>query len=847
MRRSGLIPLRVVACLAAALAVALFWWTWAATREDSSDGRTSIVFWGSAGLGEDVWSVVHRFEELNPGYRVVMGTAAARNITGDAQRLLTAVVGGVPPDLVWFDRFAVGEWASKGALEDLTPYIERQAAEDPYRIDLSQFFPFALDEASYAKPGSTQTKRLYAMPWSVDIRYLYSNGDLLRQEGFVDERGEPKPPRTWEELRAYNQKLTRFRVDGDPTSGISRLGFASSSGALGNSWLYMYAWQAGGELLSPDRTQVTMDSPPVVRALRFMTDLSDDVGGARQVNAFQSGVQGGPLDPFIRGQLAMKIDGNWSLGNIMDWKPDMDFIVSPAPMPADELAKGRDPITWAGGWAMVMPATAKNKTGAFKLMQYLHSWEVASRLENSLKEQKESEGRLYLPGVKANRAFYERIVQQSIAASDTIPKRLKEAYAVTAEMMPNTLFRPVTPVGQLLWNQHASAFEAAVNHQYAAEAASAGVDEMRYTLSEKSRDVQRQLDSILRPPPSTVVRWTPYLWLYVLLVAAPFVAMWLVYRKARRRFGWRPREVGAALFFASPWLFGFAVFVGGPILCSIVFSFTSYDVLSPARYIGWANYREFVDDDLCRTSLANTAFMLIRIPLVMAVSLLIALLLNRAIRGIGFYRTVFYLPAVMPLVAASLLWMQVFNPTYGLLNTVLEWLFTTAPARGCEWLIGIVTGQPFHLTAPGWLADKDWSKPSLIIMNIWTAGGGMIIWLAGLQAIPKQLYEAASIDGAGPWSRFRHITLPMLSPYVLFNLIVGIIGTMQVFGEAYIMTAGGPADSTLFYAYYLFNEAFQYFRMGYASALAWILFVVVLALTLLQLWASKKWVTYDQA
>jgi multiple sugar transport system permease protein len=211
------------------------------------------------------------------------------------------------------------------------------------------------------------------------------------------------------------------------------------------------------------------------------------------------------------------------------------------------------------------------------------------------------------------------------------------------------------------------------------------------------------------------------------------------------------------------------------------------------------------------------------------------------VRGIGFYRTLFYLPAIMPLVAASLMWIWIFNPTVGLINTALGWVISLPPAQWIEQLGG------FQFTLPMWLKDPSWSKPSLILMSLWSAGAGMIIWLAGLQSIPQQLYEAASIDGASAWRRFWHITVPMLSPYILFNLIIGLIGTMQVFAEAYIMTEGGPADSTLFYAYYLFRQAFQYFRMGYASALAWILFVMVLALTLVQLWLSRRWVNYDQS
>jgi multiple sugar transport system permease protein len=192
------------------------------------------------------------------------------------------------------------------------------------------------------------------------------------------------------------------------------------------------------------------------------------------------------------------------------------------------------------------------------------------------------------------------------------------------------------------------------------------------------------------------------------------------------------------------------------------------------------------------------------------------------------YRTLFYLPAVVPVVAASLLWLWVLNPDIGLVNALLRAVGVSEP--------------PGWLTSPSWLFG---SKTAIILMGLWSAGSSIIIWLAGLNGIPRHLYEAAEIDGAGPWGRFRSVTLPMLSPYLFFNLIVGIIGTMQIFSQAYIMTQGGPDDSTLFYAYHLFNSAFRYFRMGYASAMAWILFLIVLALTLLQMWLGRRWVHYE--
>jgi multiple sugar transport system permease protein len=825
-RRRGQIPLRIAAVLAFIVFCLVAWWSYhSRSRDVADDGRKVIVFWGNSSLGEDIYTALHNFEKKNPEYKVIWGPAVARDLTGDAQRLLSSVAGGVPPDVVWFDRFATGEWASRNALTDLTPYLEAQKTDDPYRIDLNEYFAWAVNEASYAPPGSTEKPRVYAIPTSTDIRVLYVNNDHLQAAG-------AKPPRTWEELRDLAKKLTRYNEKGQMT----RLGFAPN---YGNSWLYMYAWQAGGEMLDATRTKVTMSSDPVVRALAFMTDIYDDLGGAAKVNAFQSAFQTGALDPFVSGQVSMKIDGEWYLQTLADWKPDMNFTVVPAPMPADQLEKGREPITWAGGFSLVIPTTSRNKDGAFKLIQFLNSWETTKLLEQGKREQAESLGRFYMPRGQGNRVQYERLLAESIEGNAKIPKNIRQAYAVLKEMYPKTLIRPVTPVGQLLWNQHIAAYEASIDEN-SRVAGQSTMDRARLALQRAEKPVQRQLDELTKPPPPHVVSWTPYFVLYGVLLVIPFAAIYVTYHRRRRTHGYRTGEVWSAMMFAAPWFIGFAVFTGGPILFSIVMSFTRYDVLNEARYVGLGNYAEVARDPLVYTSLYNTAFMVLRIPITMAIGLCIAMLLNRQIRGIGFYRTAFYMPAIVPVVAASLLWIWLLNPSYGVINTFLNWLFDTFPFQWIESLIGT------QIKPPDWLQDANWSKPSLILMSAWGAGAGMIIWLAGLQSIPQQLYEAASIDGAGKWRQFWNVTLPMLSPYILFNLIVGVIGTLQIFNEAYIMTAGGPNNSTLFYAYHLFREAFQYFRMGYASALAWVLFVIVLMLTLLQLYLSTKWVNYDR-
>ncbi|MHC4295470.1 MAG: carbohydrate ABC transporter permease, partial [Planctomycetota bacterium] len=260
----------------------------------------------------------------------------------------------------------------------------------------------------------------------------------------------------------------------------------------------------------------------------------------------------------------------------------------------------------------------------------------------------------------------------------------------------------------------------------------------------------------------------------------------------------------------------------------LIYSFCNYDILNPAEWVGLLNYKRLLADPLFWKSLLNTVYMMVGVPLGMAVGLAIAMLLNLNVRGMKTYRTIFYLPAIVPMVASAILWIWVLSPQNGLLNSLLR-------------MIGIST-PPLWLQSSSWLLG---SKSAIILMGLWAAGGGMIIWLAGLKGIPSHLYEAAEIDGAGPIGRFFHVTLPMLSPYIFFNMVMGVIMTMQIFTQAFIMTSGGPDDSTLFYAFYLFNNAFVYLKMGYASAMAWILLVIVCALTVVQLILSKRWVYYE--
>ncbi len=275
----------------------------------------------------------------------------------------------------------------------------------------------------------------------------------------------------------------------------------------------------------------------------------------------------------------------------------------------------------------------------------------------------------------------------------------------------------------------------------------------------------------------------------------------------------------------APWLIGLVFFTGGPILASLAISFTKWRLLSPPEWIGLQNYIEMFRDEGTRVSLGNTLFYTgLSVPLGLLTSLFVALLLNQRARGSNLFRTLFYLPTITSGVAMALLWLWLLNPEFGLINLALG-------------LIGI--------KGPAWLQDPHWAKPALVLMSLWTIGTSMVIFLAGLQGMPQHLYDAAKIDGANQLREFWHVTVPMLTPTIFFVMVTSIIASFQTFTNVYVMTRGGPGWSTLMYGLYLYNNAFEYLRMGFASAMAWGLFLVILALTLLQLLGARRWVYYE--
>ncbi|WP_332693516.1 carbohydrate ABC transporter permease [Halalkalibacter lacteus] len=298
-------------------------------------------------------------------------------------------------------------------------------------------------------------------------------------------------------------------------------------------------------------------------------------------------------------------------------------------------------------------------------------------------------------------------------------------------------------------------------------------------------------------------------------------------KKKVHHFSMEHQRARAGILFATPWIIGLLLFYAYPLVSSLYFSFTNYNVISETKFIGLDNYVILFQDRLFWKSISNTLiYAAMFVPLSIIVGVSLAILLNLPIIGQGFFRTLFFLPSLLPVIALSILWQWLLNSQIGLVNYLLD-------------LIGIA--------GPGWLSDPTWAKPSLVVMMLWVIGNAMLIYLAGLQDISQDYYEAAEMDGANWFWKAMHITLPLLTPVIFFNLIMGVIQALQEFTLPYALTygTGSPAESLLFYSMHLYNNAFLYMKMGYASSMAWVLFIVIMAITLILFKTSKKWVFYQ--
>jgi ABC-type sugar transport system permease subunit/maltose-binding protein MalE len=650
-------------------------------------------------------------------------------------------------------------------------------------VDLREFYPVSIAQ-------STFNGKVYGLPWVLSPKALLYNKRMFREAGLDPNR----PPRTWDELRDYAIRLTRKNADGR----ITQLGFAEVRD------FREYLWQSGGDLLTSDGRHPAFQLPVGVRTLGYWVDTVDRMcGDVKALNAFSAEFSGAASDSFGMQKVAMRLDSPFRIPDLKRYFPNLDYAVAPVPT-------SRDRVNEVVGNSLVIPRGSKHKEAAWEFIKYA-----------STKEQ-----------LLAVCAQSGRLPARISAAMD--PSYLNDPLlGPFVRELPYGKSIPVVPGYLEMQDALDRQIELAMNHKKCPEQAlNAAAEDCERILSRSNEDMSG----------FPVIQWSRVLVflgiLLVLMVGGTATGV----RRATRHSKRERREALEFYGFLAPWLIGFLLLTFGAVSASLALSFSKWDVLTPGRWVGFRNYTDlFTNDPRFLKSLVNTAiYSVMAVPMAVVAGLATAMLLNLKLPGIRIFRTLFYLPVVVSGVATALLWRELFNPSTGLLNKFLTLPIKPVISNGLHW-------TPWITNPPGWLSDPVWSKPALVIMAIWGVGGAMLIYLAGLQGIPVQLYEAAELDGARGWRRFWHVTLPLLTPVIFYQLVMGIIGSFQVFTQAYVMTAGtgGPEDSLLFYVLYLFNNAFQWLKIGYSSAMAWVLFVIVLIITLINFVGAKRWVYYE--
>lgn len=726
------------------------------------------------------------FEATHPNIRIQFIKA------NEGDKVGTMIAGGDAPDILGV---GAGEqfyrFLENNVLMDLTPFLTEADLKDVE----SDFFPVARD-------AMKRDGRYYALPWNLIPFVLFYNKRVF------DRYDVPYPTAdwSWADYESAAKKLTKdFNGDGFPE-------VFGASFAQWQDGYYTWIYQNGGRVLSPDGKRVTFDDPKVVETIRFLHKLSridnvmvndknrpKNVGGT---GLFANDRQGiiGPTGSFYIPQYRGE-----------DYK-NLDWDIAPTPKGPTGI---RASVVATMGFGV--STQSKHPKEAFELVRFLCSRNGQALLAKSA---------LFVPA---------RI---SVAKNPKMmnPQGLPEHMSAVIDAVDKG-YAFVPPWAGRRWSEFQDYLNQRLNDYIFA------VANPNDTPESVCRDIADKGNRILaeeaaenpgQPIPTGIL-------VKVGIVAGLVGALawgWKV-RKEAKASPTRGAEQYYGYAAIAPWLLGFLVFAAGPILFSILLSLSRWSNLSPpsnARFIGLDNYAYLLggrDDYFYKSLFVTAKYTLFAVPLGLTAGLLLSLLLNSPVRGVNVFRTIYYLPAILPGIATTMLWLIMFRQT-GLLNYILGHI------------INPFGGVDYH-RMPDWLGQPEWTIPAILIMGLWGAGGGMMIYLAGLQNIPTELYNAAEVDGAGGWGKFRHVTLPMLSPVIFFNLVMGIIGTFQVFGSAFILfgSTGGPQQSALFYGLYLYRKAFEQFDVGMGAALAWILFVIILVFTLLIFKSSPMWVYYE--
>lgn len=666
---------------------------------------------------------------------------------------------------------------------------------------------------------------LYVLPRDIaPIGLIYYNKRLFKEAGLA----QPDGNWTWDfEPRSnlgsgcftYCMKaLTKVGKNGR----VERWGFAPSwTGAFTDTVAFSQGALYVDNPANFDR--LNFDDPRVIRSFDFVADLANKRHWMPSQTELTSVVQTTAVNLFISQKVAMYQCGIWDVPRIRDaLRPgspeffDWDITIAPGYRDPKTGIVTRAAPTGGSGYGIL--ASTRHPKEAWLLTQWMAGE----------------------PGMRAmaQAGIAQPAIKRLARGEDWVPgpntpiEQRYPANRLATDLATNYVVFPPTAE---YWTEVSGIVFSKTEPIYL------GTSSAKSALGDGQRIATERLRVILKESKLPPFDWRIGTIIGLIILLATIAWVYLPDFK-RKRSAVQRQEDRASIVFLAPWIIGTLMFTVGPMVFSFLMSFSKWDIIQPAEYRGLSNYQEafFQDPRFWGTVKVTFIYTVVSVPLGMVFALALALLLNTKVKGMPVFRTFFYLPALASAVAASLIWRKIFQPEGGLLNTLLFGSDSNHDFFGLKSLL-FVNGAP-----PNWIGSETLALPSLIIMSLWGVGGGMVILLAGLQAIPEFYYEAATLDGAGPWHKFRAVTLPLVSPSLFFTLITGVIGSFQVFTQAFVMTQGGPNDSTRFYMLHLYDQSFGSLRMGYASALAWLLFAVIFVVTKIQ-WSLNKHVYYEGA
>jgi multiple sugar transport system permease protein len=748
--------------------------------------------------------VLKQFEEEHPGIKVKLENFSDYNLYH--QKMLVQYAANVAPDVAMMDMGHFQALAKRKALLPLNQFYDKTPG-----FDIGKFYKSIVDAHSYQ--GTC-----YVLP-----RDIAPMGLIYYNKRLFDQAGIPYPDGTWTwdfkarpELREkcfiwVCQQLTKK----DPDIKKTRWAFASGwPELLAKSFAFSSGGFTANDIENP--TKVTFASEEMVRGYQYASDFMNSLGYMPNSTETSASLMATTQQLFAQQKIAMYQNGIWEVPRMREMLvPGTDefFEWDITLFPAYKDGTYGAPT---GGSGYSIFASTPHPEAAWKLVSYMSgpiAMEAMARAgiaQPAIRELALKPG-VWVPGPDTPK---EQLYPPSRIVTDQAVQYV--VWEPNSEYWPSVVER-MTAGLDLLWNAKVKAED---------------------VMKRGEANAQTRLDTLRKEEVLAPFDWRIGGVFALVIVSA--VLFWIYWPERNNKLTQRGKQENLAAYkFLAPWLIGLIVFTLGPMILSFLMSFADWDMIMPAKARGLENYREAmaVDPVFWKSLKVTFIYTFFTVPIGIIGSLLLALLLNQKVKGVPVFRAFYYIPSLTSLVAASLIWRRVFNPTDGLINNLIYgWM----PQVG-SWLSTIAGNAD---KPADWFGSEALALPALIIMSVWGVGGGMVILLAGLQGIPQYYYEAATLDGAGIMHKFRNVTLPLLTPTLFFTLVTGIIGSFQVFTQSFVMTQGGPNDATRFYMLHTYRAAFEQLRMGYSAALSWILFLIILVFTLIQ-FKGSKWVYYE--